>query len=489
MRFRGTLVLLILCAGVAAFVYFYEIKGGEKREKAKQEENRIWKVDSATIQQVDLISRDQHITAVRSGDKDWKISAPRALDADSDELNRIASSAAELNRESVLEPNAADLSRFGLNPAKVMLQIKTKDGREYKIRFGSNNPTGSSTYCALEGKNEVLLVANYTASTFEKKLEDLRNHSVLGFDQPDAQTLDLKSEKGDVSLVKEGDKWWVQGKARWAADSSAVSGVLSSLTGGRVKEFFDENPDDYVTLGFDKPAADVRVTVGKNKAIRHLLIGLEKSKLQKKGEKKAKPETEKAKAEAGKKEEPSATTPALYVARDESRTDLFFVEKDLIDKLEKTPQDFRDKALASFQRWDVDSIVLTNSSGTLNFSKAEGGGDWVLGAAKKKCKWDAVNGILDAIEKPAVSFIENPGPLPTYGLDKPSFRVQLKQGATVKVDIALGKTGKDGVYAQVQGEPFVKIADKDTPDKLNRKEADFLEPPPAPAPKAEPAKK
>ncbi|MCI0439470.1 MAG: hypothetical protein L0177_10095, partial [Chloroflexi bacterium] len=48
------------------------------------------------------------------------------------------------------ESAASDLSGFGLNPAEVSLQFKTKDGKEYKIRFGSNNPTGSSTYAALE---------------------------------------------------------------------------------------------------------------------------------------------------------------------------------------------------------------------------------------------------------------------------------------------------------------------------------------------------
>jgi hypothetical protein len=38
------------------------------------------------------------------------------------------------------------------------------------------------------------------------------------------------------------------------------------------------------------------------------------------------------------------------------------------------------------------------------------------------------------------------------------------------------------VYAQVLGEPYVKIAEKDTLDKLGRGEADYLEPAPAPAP-------
>jgi hypothetical protein len=486
MRFRGTIALLLLCAAAAGYVYFYEIKGGEKREKAKQEENRLWKVDSGSIQQINLITPDQQVTAVRSGEKEWKLTAPRALDADSDELNRIASSAAEINRESVVESNVSDLARFGLNPAQVSLQFKTKDGKEYKIRFGNNNPTNSSTYGVLEGKNEVFMVGSYVAGTFRKKLEELRNHSVLGFEQNDTQTLDLKSEKGDVDLVKEGDRWWIQGKERWAADSSSVSGILSALSSGRVKEFFDESPEDYATLGFEKPAADVKVTIGKNKAIKHLTVGLEKSKLQKKGEKKAK-------AEAAKKDEKkdaaSPATPELYIARDESRPELFFVEKDLVDKLLKTPKDLRDKALAAFQRWDIDSIVLTNASGTLNFSKAEGGGDWVLGDAKKKCKWDGVNGILDALEKPVKDFLDNPAALSSYGLDKPSIRVVLKQGATVKLECALGKTGKDGVYAQMRGEPFVKVVDSEILAKLGRKESDFLEPPAPAAPAPNPPKK
>ncbi len=489
MRFKGTLVLLIVCAALGGYVYFYEIKGGEKRAKAKEEENRIWKVESGTIQQIDLIMPDQHITAVRSGDKEWKITAPRALDADSEELNRMASSAADISRESVLEANAPDLAPFGLKPAQVSLQFKTKDGREYKIRFGNNNPTGSSTYGVLEGKNEVFLVATYVAGNFKKKLEDLRNHSILGFEQAEAQSLDIHTSKGDLSLVKDGERWSVVGKAKWPADSSAASGLLSSISTGRIKEFFDENPEDYTNLGFDKPEADVKVTVGKNRAIRHLLIGTEKSKLLKKGEKKP-PAAAQKKEDKKTDTASSSATSTLFVARDESRKELFFVDKDFLDKLQKTPSELRDKALASFQRWDIDGISLTNSHGTFNFTKAEGGGDWVLGDAKKKTKWDGVNSILDALEKPVKEFIDTPAAAATYGLDKPVARVVLRQGKTVKVDCAFGKEAKDGVYAQIGGEPSIKVADKESLEKLNKSESDFLEPPaPTPAPAAVPTKK
>ncbi len=57
MRFKGTLVLLLLCVGLGAFLYFYEIKGGEQRDKAKQEEKVIWKVPGDDVQQLDLTIR------------------------------------------------------------------------------------------------------------------------------------------------------------------------------------------------------------------------------------------------------------------------------------------------------------------------------------------------------------------------------------------------------------------------------------------------
>src|SRR5439155_21147714 len=131
-------------------------------------------------------------------------------------------------RYRVVAYNTADLSQYELHPAEISLQFKTKDVKENKVRFGRNNTTGNSTYAALEGKNEVFLVPSYTTSGFKKKLEDLRNHSILSFDQFDVQSLDLQSEKASVQLVKENDHWRMQDKEKMVADTSAWNGVGGS---------------------------------------------------------------------------------------------------------------------------------------------------------------------------------------------------------------------------------------------------------------------
>jgi hypothetical protein len=471
MRFKGTLILLLVCLALGGYLYFYEIKGGEQREKAKQAENQIWKLDGQNIQEIDLTSPNQHITAVRKGDKEWVLTAPQQWDADSDELNRLVNSASNLRREEALDIENSDLSKFGLSSAQSSLKLKTKDGKEYAIDFGNNNPSGTFTYARLSNQKAVFLVAGATASAFNKKVEDLRNHSVLSFEQPEAQTLSIKSPKGDVELIKDAtDRWWLAGTEKRAADSPEIRGILNTLSMGKIKEFFNDTVEDYLSTGLDKPFIDITLTYGKNKAIKHLIIGSEKSKLQKRGRQESKA--------------PDQSSP-MYLARDESRPDLFFVEKDFVDKLLKSPNDLRDKALAAFERYEIDSIILTNTKGSFSFTKS--GGEWFLSSAKKKAKWDAVNGILDAMEKPIKEWIDKPAPLDTYGLDKPLLRVVLKQGSNVMVDCSLGKTAPNGgIYSQIKGDSSVKVADPDGIGILDKAEPDFVE---APAAATTPAKK
>ncbi|MFH1572458.1 MAG: DUF4340 domain-containing protein, partial [Acidobacteriota bacterium] len=333
------------------------------------------------------------------------------------------------------------------------------------------NPTGSSTYGALEGSREVFLVAGYSGSGLQKKLDDLRNRSILRFDQYEAQTLDIRNEKGELRLAKEGDRWYVLGTEKWAADSAEVNTILSALASGRVKEFFDENPEEYPGLGFDRPLADVRATVGKDRAIRHLQVGLPKSALVAKGARAPRP--------AGGAEASDSGT--LYIARDESRSDLFFVDKEFVDKLLKSPSDLRNRALAVFQRWDIDAIEVTNAHGTFAFSKSESGGDWLLGEDRRKARWEAVNGVLDALEKAVREFEDSPGALSAYGLESPTISVILRQKGEEKVNCALGRETADGVYALVRGESAVKIADREILERLNKSRDEFLEPPPEPS--------
>jgi hypothetical protein len=456
LRFKGTLILFFLCLGLGAYLYFYEVKGGEKRDQAKQAENQVWKLESNSIRQIDLSSAGQSITMVRNGESHWIITAPRSLEADADEMNRLANAASDIRRESIVEENPTDLAKFGLNPPQSGLKLKTKEGKNFEIHFGQPNPTGSFTYAMLAGSKTVFFVTGAAAGAFNKKLDDLRNRAVMSFERPEVQGLSIKSEKEDIELTKDSnDLWWLSKNEKVAADSPGIRGILNALSMARIKEFYPEPVEGAAKTLTDRPLATVSLFCGNNRSLKRLTIGPEKPP------------------------NPGISSEKLYVAKDESRPDLFYVDKELVDKLLQSRDDLREKAFAVFQRWDIDSISLTNNKGSCTLVKS--GGEWFVGGdKKKKAKWDAVNGILDAFEKKTVELIEKPSLLAKYGLDKPVVRAVLRQGSNGAVECSVGGSSAKGLYAQVKGDPAVKIIDFESAAKLYAGEADLVEPPSAP---------
>ena len=463
MRFKGTIVLLLIAILFGGYIFFYEHKGGEKRDAAKRVENRIWQFNAEDIVSVTLASKDDLMAAERKDGDVWKMTAPREWLADNDQLNRLASYAARLDRESVVESDVEDLAQYGLSPANLELRLTDKNGKEYGIAFGENNPAGNSTYSALIGEREVFFVEASAARSFDAKVEDFRDRNVLGFERSGVEGVILLNPKGVIELKKDrDDRWWFVGTEKREAGGPEVRELLNALHLGKISDFFNENTEDYVNASLDKPLIDVVLTSGPDKAMKRLVIGKERSELRKKS------------SETSAKDE--AYFEEMFLARDDSRDELFFVGKDIVDKLSKSAADLRDKALVPFQRWDVDAFVIENIEGTFQFVKTDG--DWFLdGTSKRKANWNEVNNILDTLEKPVVEWIDHPASLANYGVDTPATRVVLHKGSDVIAECSFGHSVENGVYAKVSGDSSIKVADPDGLQYFNRSEVEYLETP------------
>ena len=461
MRFKGTFALLLIAILFGAYIYFYEYKGGEKREAAKKVENRIWQFDTEDIVRAELTFNGDLIIMERSENDRWKITAPRELFADAAQINRLLSYASMLDRESVVDADAVDLAKFGLSPARLELRLTSKDGKEYGIAFGGSNPSKSFNYSALIGGKEVFLVSANAAFSFEATLEDFRDRNVLSFERARVEGVILRNPTGVIELEKDrDDRWWFRGSEKREAGGPAVRELLNALQLGKIPEFFDENAEEYENASLDTPIIDVELAFESGKATKRLVIGTEKSRLRKK--------TPKAAFEG------TSDSEEIFLARDDSRDELFFVGKDLVDKLSRSAGDIRDKALVSFQRWDVDAIMIENAQGKFQFVKTDG--DWFIdGLSKKKANWSEINNIMDVLEKPVVEWIDNPAALSGYGVETPTIRVVLKKGEDVIAECAFGHAVTNGVYAKVSGDSSIKVADPEGLEALSRPESEYIE--------------
>jgi hypothetical protein len=111
---KGTLVWLLIAMGLGAFVYFYEIKGGKKREEAETTAKQIFQFKQEDIAAI-TIHRADETMAFEKRDDGWIITQPLSVKADQSNLDSIAMNLATSPVERKLAASANNLGAYGLN--------------------------------------------------------------------------------------------------------------------------------------------------------------------------------------------------------------------------------------------------------------------------------------------------------------------------------------------------------------------------------------
>jgi hypothetical protein len=137
MRFRGTLILLLLFVALGAYVYFAEYRGQEARATTGNFRKKVVHFEVKDVNELTLKHDDVTITGIRKGDKAWEITNPAGYEADPDEWERLAQSILDIQREDSAQVNATDLASFGLDKPAVEVTVKLNDGASTTLQFGS----------------------------------------------------------------------------------------------------------------------------------------------------------------------------------------------------------------------------------------------------------------------------------------------------------------------------------------------------------------
>jgi len=455
MRFKGTTILFILFVILGGYVYFTEYRGKEERQKQEESKKKAFQVEQKDITEISLVYPDRTFSAVKKGERQWEITSPAGVQADSEEWESLASNIPQIDRSDTVAQNAQDLTSFGLKDPPIKVSAKTKDGKALEILFGGENPKKTYNYAKLGGSNDVFLTGSNWSKTFTKTVSDVRNKKLLEFETDDIDGVKIAENTKELEAQKSGENWQLRKPVDTRADSSEISSFVSSIRFGRAQSFPDAAVDAKAA-GLDTPPLKVTLHDGKAKTDRVLLIG--KS-----------PEKDK------------------YYARDASRDAIFIMDKEIPEKARRPLLDWRDKTIVKLDRDKLEKIEIQR--GSENVSLLKSGSDWNL-ADGKKVQLDKVPGMLNALDfEKAKDIVDMPKALATYGLDKPKLEVSFREGSKDPVRVQFGSDSKtpEGIYLKSSDAPAVKVVSKDVFDKFNVKPEDIAEAPPAAPPPPTPA--
>lgn len=425
---KSTAVLIVVLAGLGAYIYFYLAKQPPKTEGGPPKDKVFAGLAADKIDELKITSASGDVTTLKKSGTDWRITDPIQADADETETSSVTSNLATVATQRVVDEKPSSLKDFGLDPPRVDVAFKAAGDKDYRhLLIGDKTTTAVDMYAKTGDSPRVILIPAFTDGTFNRTTFDLRDKTAMKFDREKVDAIDVTVDGKTLELAKHGDDWAVAKPIQAPADFGSVEGLIGRLQTLQMKSIVtnDATPDDLKKDGFDKPQATAVLTLGSAKAT--LEIGGD------------------------------APDNALY-ARDASKPMIFTVEKAVMDDLKKGADDYRRKDVFESRAFNTTRFEITRDGQTIAFEKTKTGTGANAPEQWKRVSPNPGNVDKDKMEAMltrwqnmrAASFVASTA---KTGLDKPAAVVTVKYDDGKKEEkVTFGKADTD-VYAARPGEP------------------------------------
>lgn len=440
--FWRTYAAVAVLAGLGAYIYFVESKRSDKDEKPKE---KVFALDKAKVKELTMTPNEGEAIHLVKEAAGWKLTAPLAVPADGTEADAIVSSLETLEMDEVVAEAGASPAEFGLAPPRLTVGVLVAGAQEpLKLLLGDKVPAGSGLYAKIATGARIFTIPAYLEGSFTKKPFDLRDRSVLHVKRDAVRTLEVTGPEGGFALTRDDKGEWAFTKplatlaGRWSVD-----GLLGTLENLRMESVAAEAAKDLKPFGLAKPS-------------RTIVLGLADG-------------TTKALEIGGSPSEKK------YHARDASGPLVAVIPGALVDDLAKGMAEFRAKRLLELSTYDVEGFEAQAGGVKSVYARSSIKGKDGIDVHKWKrttpdLKALDTNTVQEALFKvggiEVKEFVDSPGSADTYGLTKPTFRLDVRYAPGRRpVWFELGQ--KDGVT-------YGRRSDDDAVLKLDAAKTDEL---------------
>ena len=444
MIWRNLGIVAVLFVGLGAFVYFYEIEGGKKREEAAEQAKKLFQFDKEEVNSISL-DRDSGSITLKKENGGWKLVAPIEAKADETAVDGLASELSSTQVERSLEPGPVDWKDYGLENPNLKISVGLKDGRRLDLELGNKDFNQDSVFGRIPHLAKVLVLPGFLYTTADKEPVDFRDKTVLEFDREQVRAVEIRAKRKTYRLQKEGQDWSIREPIQARADRSEIRSLLSDLEFARVEEFVERGAGELKTYGLNAPSSRVDLYLGDNRARKTLLVGKKVG--------------------------------AQFYAKDDAGEDVFRIKEDLVEKFDLDLSKLRDRKMARFERDEVKRIEVKLPDRKFEFVK-DSEDQWRLrtptGHEEKSVLEYKLFWPLEDLEGKEIVDRANLDD-PKYGFSEPSAEVKVVKKDDQIIEVVLGKTEGEVVFGKAAPDPTLYKVDKKVLGDLNFKVDDILE--------------
>jgi hypothetical protein len=262
MKLRGLLVASLIFLVLAGILYWSEHRkpAEDNPMSSASLPPAILKLDESTITKLDLRKRDANLVVLaKTNSGTWEITEPKPFRADQSLVSGMLSTLSSLNSERMVEDNALDLTKYGLDRPAVELAITERDNKTQRLLIGDDTPAGGAVYAKLAGDPRIFTLASSNKNSIDKSLNEVRDKRMLPVNSEEISRIELVKGSRDIEFARNQNGWQILKPEPLRADSFQVSELARKLT--EAKMDLNGSPDGQTAAwAHAAPLATARVS-------------------------------------------------------------------------------------------------------------------------------------------------------------------------------------------------------------------------------------
>jgi hypothetical protein len=445
-RFPGLAIACLTLAALSGFLYWsnHHPKSDEAAAPAATTTSpTILNVNPSNVTGLNLkVKGAPDVTLAKQGDT-WQITAPQSVPADQEQVSMLLSALAPLTAQEVVTSNAqpsgdqsSDLNQFGFAAPSMEVDIEQKGKVEQRLLFGDDTPVGGNTYAMLSGDARIFTASNDSKRELNKTEMDLRDKGLITIPSDKMTSIELTHGGQTIALAHTGSGWALSGSIlgnpeAYRTDSIAADTLADTLSGAQMQATQPDAKQAESDFAHGTPVAEVKITGPSGTQT----LEVRKDKNRNNGD-------------------------ADY-AKSSAVAGVYQVDSSLVDGLNKTVDDFRNKQLFDFGDNEPDSIDiegtgLEGADPKISLSAVHNAQGWWQNG--KKVDADSLEAVVSGLRSLTATKFASTG----FTTPVLTITVTSKEGKLVeKAEIAKAEIAKSGsdYLARRAGDPSLYALD------------------------------
>lgn len=250
MRWKSTVVLLLLTVATTAYVSLYELRQPDPEER-RYRASQVFVIPQGASRVTLAFGAREPVVLARDGEA-WRL-APAGLRTDPARMRGLLG-ALTLRASRTFTPTTSQpLSDFGLEPAAGTVTV-TANGHDTVLLIGGTTPVPGSRYVKRADRPEVHVVDADAVGAADHPAEEFRDHALLRFEPWEVQRVAWTDGDTVLRLSRQGDGWQMEEPVE-AADADVVMHWLGQWSTLPIAQFVNDaaQPAERTAAGVDAP--------------------------------------------------------------------------------------------------------------------------------------------------------------------------------------------------------------------------------------------